>query len=83
MNRNMELLIEQRSIANQKCFGRSSEKLEIDGQLSMNDCFPGLVTCQQNGGKLIRSSDRQKWRPLFCQGTGYGAFTICLRKTLI
>ena len=39
MNRNMELLIEQLSIANQKRFGRSSEKLDIDGQLSMNDCF--------------------------------------------
>lgn len=39
LNRNMELLTEQVAIANQKRFGRSSEKLEIDGQLSMKECF--------------------------------------------
>lgn len=39
MNRNMEILIGQISISNQKRFGRSSEKLQTDGQLSMDDCF--------------------------------------------
>lgn len=39
LNRNMELLTEQVAIANQKRFGRSSEKLEIDGQLTMKECF--------------------------------------------
>lgn len=39
MNKNMELLIEQVSIANQKRFGRSSEKMEMDGQLTLTDCF--------------------------------------------
>ena len=39
LNRNMELLTEQVAIANQKRFGRSSEKLGLDGQLSMKECF--------------------------------------------
>lgn len=39
LNKNMELLTEQVAIANQKRFGRSSEKVEIDGQLTMKECF--------------------------------------------
>jgi transposase len=39
LNSNMELLTEQVAIANQKRFGRSSEKLELDGQLTMKECF--------------------------------------------
>lgn len=39
MNKNMELLIEQISIANQKRFGRSTEKVGLDGQLTLTDCF--------------------------------------------
>jgi transposase len=39
LNRNMKLLTEQVAIANQKRFGRSSEKLEFDGQLTMKECF--------------------------------------------
>ena len=35
----MELLAEQVAIANQKRFGRSSEKLMIDGQLTLDDYF--------------------------------------------
>ena len=39
LNRNMELLIEQISIANQKRFGRSSEKIDMPEQISMDTCF--------------------------------------------
>ncbi len=39
LNRNVELLTEQVAIANQKRFGRSTEKIELDGQLSLTDCF--------------------------------------------
>lgn len=39
MNHNLKLLTEQIAIANQKRFGRSSEKLDLDGQLSLNGCF--------------------------------------------
>lgn len=39
MNRNIELLTEQIRIANQKKFGRSSEKMEYDGQLTFSDVF--------------------------------------------
>jgi len=39
MNHNLELLTEQMAIANQKRFGRSSEKFDLDGQLSLNGCF--------------------------------------------
>lgn len=31
LNRNVELLIEQLSLANQKRFGRSNDRLKIDG----------------------------------------------------
>ena len=39
MNHNIELLTEQIRIANQKKFGRSSEKMEYDGQLTFGDVF--------------------------------------------
>jgi len=41
LNRNMELLIEQISIANQKRFGRSSEKIDMPEHISMDTCFNG------------------------------------------
>ena len=34
-NRNLELLTEQIAIMNQQKFGRSSEKIELDGQLNL------------------------------------------------
>lgn len=39
MNRNIELLTEQIAIANQKRFGRSTEKMEFEGQLTFSDVF--------------------------------------------
>ena len=39
MKHNIELLTEQIRIANQKKFGRSSEKMEYDGQLTFGDVF--------------------------------------------
>ncbi|NLN05351.1 MAG: hypothetical protein GX166_11170 [Clostridiaceae bacterium] len=45
LNRNMELLIEQISIANQKRFGRSSEKIDTYEQISMDSCFNEAEAC--------------------------------------
>lgn len=39
LNHRIEILVEQIAIANQKHFGRSSEKLQTDGQLTLADCF--------------------------------------------
>ncbi|HPU62559.1 MAG TPA: IS66 family transposase [Mobilitalea sp.] len=53
LNRNMELLTEQVAIANQKRFGRSSEKLEIDGQLTMKECFNEAEVTKDTAGIII------------------------------
>ena len=39
MNQNIELLTKQIAILNQNRFGRSTEKLPMSGQLSLDDCF--------------------------------------------
>lgn len=57
MNRNMEILIEQLSIANQKRFSRSVEKFEIDGQLSMNDCINEAETIAAQSSAVEREME--------------------------
>ncbi|MDD2294085.1 MAG: IS66 family transposase [Bacteroidales bacterium] len=52
LNRNMELLTEQVAIANQKRFGRSSEKLELDGQLTMKECFNEVEVIADAAGAI-------------------------------
>ncbi|HKM34006.1 MAG TPA: transposase [Lachnospiraceae bacterium] len=62
LNRNVELLTEQVSIANQKRFGRSSEKLELDGQLSLKDCF-NEVEVTADGVAIISEPEMEEVCP--------------------
>lgn len=44
LNQNIEHLVEQVALSNQKRFGRSSEKMEIKGQLSLQECFQVILS---------------------------------------
>lgn len=39
MNQKLDLLLEQLNISKQQRFGRSSEKMDFEGQLSLEECF--------------------------------------------